>query len=128
MRNGSRKSDSRSTGPLATVAASIRQWEAPGGASFGVTRQQNGLVGEGDLHSCWRTVPVVCAHGLRGTHASLAVMAGATSHQVFGALNHESFEVTRNHYLINHAIEVAQIRNAERLLERYARIKFPRAV
>jgi integrase len=44
-------------------------------------------------------VPLVPAHGLRGTHATLAVSAGATGDVVAKALGHESFEgVTARHY------------------------------
>jgi integrase len=44
-------------------------------------------------------VPVITAHGLRGTHASLATAAGATSHVVAGALGHASTSVTEAAYI-----------------------------
>lgn len=37
-------------------------------------------------------VPVVCPHGLRGTHASLATEAGVAGHVVAATLGHTSFE------------------------------------
>ncbi len=43
-------------------------------------------------------VPVVPAHGLRGTHARLAVRAGMTGEAVAASLGHESFAVTEQHY------------------------------
>lgn len=44
-------------------------------------------------------VPVVTTHGLRGTHATLAVDAGITGGAVAASLGHESFEgVTVRHY------------------------------
>lgn len=44
-------------------------------------------------------IPVVCPHGLRGTHATLAVSAGATAHVVAAALGHAGPAVTREHYI-----------------------------
>lgn len=44
-------------------------------------------------------VPVVCPHGLRGTHATLATSAGVTAHVVAGALGHAGPAVTRRHYI-----------------------------
>jgi integrase len=43
-------------------------------------------------------VPVVCPHGLRGTHASLAMAAGASSALVAKSLGHASDAVTLAHY------------------------------
>ena len=43
-------------------------------------------------------VPVVCPHGLRGMHATLALEGGATSDAVAKALGHGSFEMTKTHY------------------------------
>ena len=42
--------------------------------------------------------PIVSPHGLRGTHATLAVQAGVTGDAVARALGHESFAVTADHY------------------------------
>jgi len=39
-------------------------------------------------------VPTVYSHGLRGTHASLAMTAGATGALIAAALGHESFTTT----------------------------------
>ena len=52
-------------------------------------------------------VPAVCPHGLRGTHATLAVGAGATSAVVASALGHGSSEVTRRHYVTSQATQQA---------------------
>jgi integrase len=61
-------------------------------------------------------VPRVPSHGLRGTHATLAVSAGATSHVVAAALGHESFATTARHYARTEAIESAV---QERVLEKF---------
>jgi integrase len=67
-------------------------------------------------------VPIVPAHGLRGTHATLAVSAGATGDVVAKALGHESFEgVTARHYARADAIEGARQDQALRELSK----KFP---
>src|SRR5262249_58423038 len=42
-------------------------------------------------------VPVVCAHRLRGTHASLAEAVGISSHAVANSLGHESVRTTHGH-------------------------------
>jgi integrase len=62
------------------------------------------------------SVPCVPAHGLRGTHATLAVSAGATSHVVAAALGHESFAKTARHYAKTEAIEGAL---QDRVLEKF---------
>jgi integrase len=66
-------------------------------------------------------VPVVPPHGLRGTHASLAMTAGATGDLVAAALGHESFTTTERHYARPEAIADAQQSGALRELEK----KFP---
>ena len=43
-------------------------------------------------------LPPVCAHGLRGTHASLAQRAGVTAHLVAQQLGHTNVRVTQEHY------------------------------
>ena len=43
-------------------------------------------------------LPVVSTHGLRGTHASLAVATGISSEAVAASLGHESFATTRANY------------------------------
>lgn len=50
-------------------------------------------------------VPVVSPHGLRGTHATLATRAGATSQLVAGSLGHSSPAVTEAHYTQAEAVE-----------------------
>lgn len=44
-------------------------------------------------------VTVVCPHGLRGTHATLATSAGTTAQVVADALGHAGPAVTRRHYI-----------------------------
>lgn len=55
-------------------------------------------------------VPVVPAHGLRGTHATLAVEAGLTGPTVAAALGHTSFEgVTAKHYATTDSVDSARV-------------------
>ena len=61
------------------------------------------------------TVPVISAHGLRGTHASLAVAAGVSGLAVAASLGHESFDgVTARHYATPESVAGARV---ERVLE-----------
>jgi integrase len=53
-------------------------------------------------------VPIVCAHGLRGTHASLAEAVGISSHAVANSLGHESVKTTHSHYTSPDAVAKAQ--------------------
>jgi integrase len=56
-------------------------------------------------------VPRVCPHGLRGTHATLALRLGESSQAVADALGHEDSRTTIRHYAVPHAAEDgAQIR------------------
>lgn len=52
--------------------------------------------------------PIVGPHGLRGTHATLAVQAGVTGDAVARALGHESFAVTTDHYAKPEAVSDAR--------------------
>jgi integrase len=63
-------------------------------------------------------VPVIPPHGLRGTHASLAMTAGATGDLVAAALGHESFTTTERHYARADAIADAQQFTALRELKK----------
>lgn len=66
-------------------------------------------------------VPEVCPHGLRGTHASLSVRAGATSEVVAATLGHSPKQVkavTEGVYITTEIVEQAKVDNAtETLLE-----------
>lgn len=55
-------------------------------------------------------------HALRGTHASLATRAGASSQLVADSLGHASSDVTRQHYTERGATEQAAGRTALRVL------------
>jgi integrase len=87
---------------------------------------------DADRHWVLRSVHRVCkaaggprvpSHGLRGTHATLAVGAGATSHLVAAALGHQSFATTARHYARAEAIEGAQ---QERVLEKFTVVHEPK--
>ena len=69
-------------------------------------------------------VPVVSAHGLRGTHASLAMSAGATGDIVAAALGHESFTTTERHYARPDSVAAGKQTGALRELEKSSR-EFP---
>lgn len=56
-------------------------------------------------------VPVVCPHGLRGTHASVAASVGMSPEVVASALGHEDARTTLRHYAEGQAVaEGAQAR------------------
>lgn len=62
-------------------------------------------------------VPLVCPHGLRGTHASLARAAGATGELVSAALGHASTSITEQHYTRQEITEQVEHRAALRILK-----------
>jgi integrase len=62
-------------------------------------------------------VPVVCAHGLRGTHSSLAHRMGATSHLVALAMGHESERTTVESYTDPSALAAGRQRQLLRVLD-----------
>ena len=51
----------------------------------------------------------VCAHGLRGTHASLSRLAGIAAEEICRQMGHESYRVTREHYITSSAEQTAQV-------------------
>lgn len=53
-------------------------------------------------------VPAVTPHGLRGTHATLAVGVGISGEAVAASLGHESFAVTAAHYAQPEAVSGAK--------------------
>jgi integrase len=55
-------------------------------------------------------VPVVTAHGLRGTSATMGRASGLSSHAVVAHLGHSSYSVTKRHYLAPGTEERAQQR------------------
>lgn len=55
-------------------------------------------------------VPVVCAHSLRGFHATAAIAAGASPHIVAAALGHESASITMTSYAAPGSAELASRR------------------
>lgn len=61
-------------------------------------------------------LPKVTAHGLRGTHASLARQAGATSHLVSKQLGHSNTRVTDEHYVAPGTEEQVARRSALQVL------------
>ena len=62
-------------------------------------------------------VPVVCPHGLRGTHATLAEDAGEAAEAVTRQLGHTDHRVTAGHYLAPGTVERGRARRALRVLQ-----------
>ena len=58
-------------------------------------------------------VPRVCVHGLRGTHASLAVSGGASVEAVARVLGHTSTKMTLGHYVSEEAATAARVAAVE---------------
>jgi integrase len=93
-------------GVLVPLLAAITADRAPGAPLFPAEGEHGAVIhhwrdwpSECTRRLCAEAgVPVVSAHGLRGTHASLAVEAGATGHLVAGALGHESSSTTYRSY------------------------------
>lgn len=63
-------------------------------------------------------VPRVCIHGLRGTHASLAVSGGASVEAVARALGHTSTKMTLGHYVSDDAATGARLAAVDASLKR----------
>lgn len=57
-------------------------------------------------------VPRICTHSLRGMHATLARLAGATGHAVMQQLGHGSIHVQERSYLADGTKEATQRRRA----------------
>jgi integrase len=62
-------------------------------------------------------VSVISAHGLRGSHATLAVDAGMSGPLVAKALGHEDFRITAAHYASADSVEGARI---DRMLRNFS--------
>ena len=111
--------------------AATRRLEIPELLRQLLLNQAKGKVGDSSLfpmsrHAvlCWvkkickmAKVPVVSAHGLRGTHSTLATTAGATAHFVVSAMGHTSFDVTRRHYLAPGAEQNARSKRTFEVLQ-----------
>jgi integrase len=63
------------------------------------------------------SVPRVCAHAMRGLHATLAVRAGMAAHAVAAQLGHESFATTAQSYADPSALKQAEQQRTLRVLE-----------
>lgn len=61
-------------------------------------------------------VPVICTHGARGTHTTIARTAGATAEVVAGALGHASTAMQEQHYVADGVAAIVQQRAAWRVL------------
>jgi integrase len=61
-------------------------------------------------------VPLITAHGMRGTHASLATRFGSTSRAVMAAMGHTSEKVTLQSYTDFSALAEAQQHQVLRVL------------
>ncbi len=61
-------------------------------------------------------LPLICAHGLRGTHASLAEEGGVTGEALVKQLGHRKIATTRKHYSRKEAVEAGRRARAQRVL------------
>lgn len=52
-------------------------------------------------------VPVITAHGLRGTHATVAAGGGATAEEIARQLNHSSTLITKRHYMADRGLDTS---------------------
>jgi integrase len=59
---------------------------------------------------------VVCPHGLRGTHATLAEDAGAVGFLVAQQMGHENHRITEQHYIASGTSERVRSRKTIQLL------------
>lgn len=57
------------------------------------------------------SIPRICPHALRGLHSSLALAAGATTHNVAQALGHASFSTTARHYATPESVANGRAKN-----------------
>ena len=62
-------------------------------------------------------VPYVCAHSMRGLHATVALHAGQTPHVVAATLGHESPSTTLQSYAAPGSAEASSILRAQRILQ-----------
>ena len=56
-------------------------------------------------------IPRICPHALRGLHSSLALAAGATTHNVAQALGHANFSTTARHYASPESVANGRAKN-----------------
>ncbi len=61
-------------------------------------------------------VPLVCAHGLRGSHATLAEAAGVSSQVIAATLGHESDAITHRAYTDPSAVQTGRAKRALAIL------------
>lgn len=62
-------------------------------------------------------VPVVSPHGLRGTNATMMMLAGFDSNALTRWLGHTSFTMTKEHYLAPGTIEQVRAENMAKIME-----------
>lgn len=111
------------------TAAGIRRLEVADAIAVCLAHQAKNRVGQlipgatpASVHHhvkryCARAgVTVVCPHGLRGTHATLAAGRGATSALLMEALGHTNIAVTKKHYIQGGVLENVAGRDAWKAL------------
>ena len=108
---------------LATHLVRQAAGRGPGEWLFTAPRSASGHRGDSWLLGAVRRicgaadVPRVCAHGLRGTWATLTTAAGVSAHVVARELGHTSPAVAREHYIQSGADEQARVRAMMRLID-----------
>ena len=91
--------------PLLQALASGKD---PGDRLFGAGANRHWVLRSVARVATMAGVPAVTPHGLRGTHATLAVGAGISGEAVAASLGHESFAVTAAHYAQPEAVSGAK--------------------
>ena len=113
--------------PKAKTAAGVRRLEIPQwlGKLLRGAADASGRVFPGDRHWVRYHVQRLCrlagvtkvtAHGLRGTHATIATTAGASSAVVAASLGHTNVRITQRHYTKADATDAARSRRAQAAL------------
>lgn len=69
----------------------------------------------------------VGAHGLRGTHSSIATEAGETARALAAALGHTSTAMTLGHYVKRSSADGARIRRVGEVLSDAVAVETPEA-
>jgi integrase len=92
---------------------------------FGATANRRWLYTAVRRICCLAKTQMVSPHGLRGTHATLAVQEGVTGEAVARALGHESFAVTAAHYAKAEAVIGARTELVEISLRKFRKSSAP---
>jgi len=93
---------------LQPLLQALASGKGPGDRLFGAGANRHWVLRSAARVCAIAGVPPVTPHGLRGTHATLAVGAGVSGEAVAASLGHESFAVTAAHYAQPEAVSGAK--------------------